>query len=101
MSGLLQIEKGFGVVAMVMGFTLGYIAFLNYKNKRDEWTSYLLTPIFFFFIVELVLDYILKLDFRNTLIVGPYILLYYIGLCALIVLSDTVSSLIRNGGFSL
>ena len=84
MSGLPQIEKGFGIVTMLLGFTLGYIAFLNHKNKRDKWTTYLLVPIFLFFIVELVLDYILELDFRNTAIVGPYILLYYIGLWALI-----------------
>ena len=84
MSGLPQIEKGFGMVAMVMGFTLGYIAFLNHKNGRDKWMTYLLAPIFLFFVVELILDYILKLDFRNTAIVGPYILLYYIGLWALI-----------------
>ena len=84
MSGLLQIEKGFGIIAMLLGFTLGYIAFLNYKKKRDIWTTYLLAPISLFFIVELVLDYLLNLDFRNTVIVGPYILLYYIGLRALI-----------------
>jgi hypothetical protein len=48
MSGLPQIEKGFGIVAMVMGFTLGYLAFLNYKNKRDNkcgWSLFL-TSVF-------------------------------------------------------
>ena len=83
-SGLPQIEKVFGIVAVVMGFSLGYIAFLNKKNNRHKWTTVLLVPIFLFFVVELVLDYILELDFRNTAIVGPYILLYYIGLWALI-----------------
>ena len=34
MSGLLHAEKGLGVVAMIMGFALGYIAFLNRKSKR-------------------------------------------------------------------
>jgi hypothetical protein len=67
-----------------MGFALGYIAFLNKKSKRDRWMIYLLIPIFLFFVVELILDYVLTLNFRNTVIVGPYILLYYVGLWGLI-----------------
>ena len=69
---------------MTMGFALGYIAFLNNKSKRDKWYTYLLIPIFLFFIVELFLDYILALDFRSTAIFGPYILFYYVGLWGLI-----------------
>jgi len=83
-SGLPQAERVLGIVAMMMGFALGYIAFLNKKSKRDRWIIYLLIPIFLFFVVELILDYILTLDFRNTVIVGPYILLYYVGLWGLI-----------------
>ena len=84
MSGLPHAEKGLGVVAMIMGFALGYIAFLNKKSKRDKWMTYLLIPIFLFFVVELILDYVLTLDFRSTAIVGQYILLYYVGLWGLI-----------------
>jgi hypothetical protein len=83
-SGLPHVEKGLGIVAMIMGFALGYIAFLNKKSKRDKWMTYLLIPIFLFFVVELLLDYILALNFRSTAVVGPYILLYYIGLWGLI-----------------
>lgn len=83
-SGLTQVQKALGIVAMTMGFVLGYIAFLNKKNERGKWFSYLLIPIFLFFIVELILDYVLALDFRSTAIVGPYILLYYVGLWGLI-----------------
>jgi ABC-type antimicrobial peptide transport system permease subunit len=69
---------------MIMGFALGYIAFLNKKNERGKWLSYLLIPIFLFFVVDLTLDYVLAVDFRNTPVVGPYILLYYVGLWGLI-----------------
>ena len=82
--GLPQVEHVIGIVVMVMGFALGYIAFLNSKNGRDKWEFYLLTPIFFFFIVDLFLDYLFPFDFRSTAIVGPYILLYYVGLWGLI-----------------
>jgi hypothetical protein len=83
-SGLPQVEYFLGIAVMIMGFALGYIAFFNKKNKRDKWDVYLLIPIFLFFIVDLILDYISSFDFRNTIIVGPYILLYYIGLWGLI-----------------
>ena len=82
--GLPQMEYVLGIVAMILGFSLGYIAFLNKKSKRDKWETYLLIPIFLFFIVDLVLDYVLTFDFRSTAIVGPYILLYYVGLWGLI-----------------
>jgi hypothetical protein len=77
-------EEALGIVAMVMGFSLGYIAFINWRNGRDKWESYLLIPVFLFFIVELLLDYILRIEFRNSVLVGPYILFYYVGLWGLI-----------------
>jgi hypothetical protein len=79
-----QAEYVLGIVPMIMGFALGYIGFLNKKNKRDRWETYLLIPIFLFFVVELVLDYILNSDFRSTAWAGPYVLFYYIGLWGLI-----------------
>jgi len=82
--GLSQAVYALGIVVMIMGFALGYVAFLNKKNKRDKWEIYLLIPIFLFFIVDLFLDYLFPFDFRNTAIVGPYILLYYVGLWGLI-----------------
>lgn len=82
--GLPQMEYVLGIVVMIMGFALGYIAFLNKKSKRDKWEAYLLIPIFLFFVVDLALDYVLAFDFRSTAIVGPYVLLYYVGLWGLI-----------------
>ncbi len=82
--GLYWVEKSMGVVVLIMGFALGYVAYLNTKNKRDRWEALLLLPIFFFCIVELILDYILDQDFRSTAIVGPYLLLYYTSLWMLI-----------------
>ena len=83
-SGVPQVEYALGIVVMIMGFALGYFAFFNKKNKRDRWDVYLLIPIFLFFVVELILDYILSFDFRSTAIAGPYVLLYFVGLWGLI-----------------
>ena len=79
-----QVDYILGIIVMILGFGLGYIAFVNWRNKRDKWETYLLIPIFLFFTVELLLDYILNFDFRNTALVGPYILFYYVGLWGLI-----------------
>ena len=79
-----QVEYALGIVVMIMGFALGYIALLNKKNGRNKWEVYLLIPIFLFFIVDLFLDYLFPSDFRSTLIAFPYVLLYYIGLWGLI-----------------
>jgi hypothetical protein len=84
MSGLTEIENTFGISTIAMGFVLGYIAYINKKNHRDKWETYLLIPIFLFMIIELLLDYILIVDFRSTSIAGPYVLLYYIGAWGLI-----------------
>jgi len=84
MSGLTAVENTFGIAVITMGFTLGYIAYFNKKNCRDKWETYLLIPIFLFMIIELILDYIFVLDFRSTIIAGPYVLLYYIGAWGLI-----------------
>jgi len=78
------VEQTLGLVVMIMGFALGYIAFLNRKNRREKWEFYLLIPIFLFFIVDLFLDYLFPSDFRSTPIATPYVLLYYVGLWGLI-----------------
>jgi hypothetical protein len=83
-SALPQAERVLGFVAIVMGFCLGLIAFINIGNKRDKWETILLIPIFLFFVLELLLDYLLNFDFRNTSLAGPYVLLYYVGLWGLI-----------------
>ena len=95
-SSLHQIQYILGVAALVMGFALGCVAFLNGKWNRDKWMTLLLVPIFLFFIVEFVLDYALALDFRSTILVGPYILLYYVGLWGLIGYSFKVN---KKAGF--
>jgi hypothetical protein len=37
-----------------------------------------------FLIIEVVLDYILQYDFRNTSLLGPYLLLYYVSVLGMI-----------------
>jgi hypothetical protein len=37
-----------------------------------------------FLILELILDYVLRLDFRHTRLLWPYLLVYYVALNAMI-----------------
>jgi len=83
-SHLNQLEHGFGIITIIMGFILGIIAIYNKYNGREKWEVLLLLPVFIFFVVELILDYILVVNFRETAFVGLYILLYYVGLWGLI-----------------
>jgi hypothetical protein len=48
-SGLLVVEDILGVFVIVIGFGLDYIAFINWRNGRDKWKTYLLIPVFLFF----------------------------------------------------
>ena len=83
-AGLPQIQFVLGIVALVLGFALGYVAFLNKKNGRGKWLTALLVPIFIFSVVDMFLDYVLVLDFRSTVWAAPFVLLYYAGLWGLI-----------------
>jgi hypothetical protein len=50
-----------------------------------EWWSYVLPLIMIIFLaLELVLDYILQLDFRNTALLTPYLILYYLAILGMI-----------------
>jgi len=84
MTGLFVMEKAFGITAITIGIGLAYISYLNKKNGRNKSEVYLLIPIALFMGVELFLDYILRLDFRSTVMVGPYVLCYYFSVWMLI-----------------
>ena len=57
---------------------------LNARAKREWW--FILIPLLLalFLILEIVLDYILQIEFRSTWILGPYLLLYYAAIMGMI-----------------
>ena len=82
--GVFVVERSMGVLVLILGLALGYVACVNAGNKRDKWEVLLLLPILLFSIVHMLVDYIMAMDFRSTAIVGPYLLLYYFSLWMLI-----------------
>lgn len=74
------------VGAIWVGFIiiLAAVIYLNAKARREWWTIVLPSLLIVFLILEILLDYILLIDFRSTSLLGPYLLLYYLALFAMI-----------------
>jgi hypothetical protein len=77
-------EYFLGLIVVAMILPLAYIVIVNFLQNR-EWPFYILPiSLILFLLVELYLDYIKKIDFRNSTLIWPYIVLYYLGLMGMI-----------------
>ncbi len=73
-----RIEYILGLVVVAMILPVGTALILNILGKREWWTIVYPMLLVLFCIVELILDYILKLEFRKTALLWPYIALFYL-----------------------
>jgi hypothetical protein len=73
-----------GIVWAVMIAIVGLVTILNYLNRRVWWTVILPTFFLTFLILELTFDYILNLNFRETQLLWPYLIVFYISQMAMI-----------------
>jgi hypothetical protein len=82
--GMVKIEHdlGYAVVAMIVPVTLAIV--YNIAAGRELWAIIMPSLLLLFLVIELLFDYILKLEFRYTRVLGPYLLSYYVGLMAMI-----------------
>lgn len=67
-----------GMGTILLGVPLLFLALANFRLNREWWTIVLPLLLVIFLGVELLLDYILHIDFRSTWLVGPYLLIFYI-----------------------
>jgi uncharacterized membrane protein YoaK (UPF0700 family) len=81
---LRHVEYLLGIVLLTLAIPLAISVVLNRVGKREWWTIVLPSLLIVFLIVEFILDYILKLNFRNTSLLWPYLLLYYLSLWGMI-----------------
>lgn len=81
---LRRVEHVLGIVLLTLAIPLTISVALNLVGKREWWTIVLPCLLVVFLIVELILDYVLKLKFRNTRLLWPYLLLYYLSLWGMI-----------------
>jgi hypothetical protein len=89
--GMQRIEYCLGLAAVAMIVPLAIAVGANLLGKREWWTFVLPLLLVVYLLVELLLDYILKIPFRDTALIWPYIVLFYAGLMAMIGYSFLVS----------
>jgi hypothetical protein len=71
------LERALGWINITLILPLGLGAAWNARAGRDVWFAVLPALLAVFLLVELLLDYVLTLEFRRTRLLGPYLLLYY------------------------
>ncbi len=76
--------SAFGWGAVVLGVPLLAAAVLNALEGRPWWTYTLPGLLVIYDLVEFILDYLLKFDFRHSRWLGPYLGLYYLALMGMI-----------------
>ncbi len=82
--GRAEWEQWLGYGTLIMAFPLALIAIANLAARRS-WVFWILPLMMvLFLVVEFVLDYWLKFNFRQTAWLGPYLLVYYLALFAMI-----------------
>jgi hypothetical protein len=73
-----------GVIWVAFIVVLSIVVFVSVRGRREWWTIVLPSLLIAFLILEIILDYILQIDFRTTRLLGPYLLLYYLALFGMI-----------------
>lgn len=82
--GAVKAERALGIVVMAMALPVGAAAVWNALAGRPWWAVVLLLPFLLHCLLELLLDYVLKLDFRHTRLLGPYLAVFYLAQWGLI-----------------
>ena len=77
-------EWRIGLLQIALAAPLLVIVGYNIASTRPWWTVVLPGLLAVFLLVELLLDYILQVGFRETRLLGPYLLLYYAALMGMI-----------------
>jgi len=88
-SVLLKIFGGI-VVLLIIPFTITLVGYIKMKAKKKIIISHIF--ILFYLFLELMLDYVLKISFREILAIHiPYIIVFYAAAFSMIGVSRTIS----------
>jgi hypothetical protein len=82
--GRTQLGHDLGSAALLLAVPLAGAVALNILWRRDGWLVLLPGLVVLYCVVEFALDYLLKIDFRSTSLLWPYLALYYISLMGMI-----------------
>jgi hypothetical protein len=81
---LKKVEHILGLAVVAMALPAAAALVLNAVGARGWWWVLLPLPFILHCVSELLLDYVLKLPFRSTRLLGPYLGLYYLAMWGLI-----------------
>jgi hypothetical protein len=76
-SGKKRLEHVLGLAMVVLVLPLVFFIIRSAVGGREWWTIVLPSIMAAYLIVELILDYILKSEFRKTAMLWPYLVLFY------------------------
>jgi hypothetical protein len=79
-----KVERMAGLIIVVLGVPLAAASVLNALGRRAGWTWGLPLLMVVFCIVEYLVDYARKVDFRSGRAMKPYLILFYLALMSLI-----------------
>jgi hypothetical protein len=77
-------ETVLGLVFVSLALPTAAGVVLNALAGREWWTILLPVPLIAFCVVELLLDYVFRIEFRTTGLRWPYIILYYVALVSMV-----------------
>jgi hypothetical protein len=79
-----KLEHIFGLINTALVIPLGLAVTFHWINRHEGWLTVLPGVMVLFLVVEYVLDYRLKSNFRQTRWLGPYLLMFYLAQWGLI-----------------
>jgi hypothetical protein len=74
-----QIDYNLGIPLIAMALLLIAASSANIIWKREKWFYILPLILAVYILFEWYLDYVFKIEFRSTWLLGPYLLLFYAG----------------------
>lgn len=97
--GLKGLERTLGIIQIALIVPAAAVIIANLRTGREWWTVALPALLVVFLLLELMLDYVLKIDFRHTRLLGPYLGLFYLSLMGMIGYSFSIGK--RFGAVTL
>lgn len=82
--GLRRAERALGLATVALAVPLSLAMLLNLAAGREWWAVVLPGIMVVHLLLELLLDYILRADFRSTALLWPYLLIFYLAQMGLI-----------------
>jgi hypothetical protein len=82
--GWKRFERIIGLVNIALIVPLSFALGYNALNQRTWWMILMPGLVVFYLFVELILDYVLESDFRQSRGLGPYLLVFYLAQWGLI-----------------